>query len=193
MRRFLALALLVACGGTAKPPPVPPVVVVDPAVCDLEGDFICSPEKNGLLECVNKRWTPVQTCLGARACSMEEKKVSCDNSRANERDACREEDDYACALDQKAALVCKQGHFSLAGLCQGPKGCAITGSKEAGFKVACDDSIASAGDHCPKVDHYSCSADGHTILKCRNETYEVEDKCRAKEACEVRSGEVGCY
>lgn len=162
-------------------------------VCNLADDYVCTGDKKAMLQCVKNKWTLAQTCLGERACAMEKKKVTCDNSVANVGDACREEEDYACTSDKKAALACRGGKFVQASLCKGPKACRVTGTKEAGFKVECDDSVANAGDACEKEDTYSCSQDERLILKCKNKKFEQEEKCRPKEKCSIKGGSVGCW
>jgi hypothetical protein len=168
-------------------------VAEDKETCNLADDYICTGDNKGMLQCTNNKWTFVQTCLGDRGCVMADKKVTCDNSIANVDDACREEDDYACTPDKQAALVCRGGKFVPAAPCKGPKACRITGSKDSGFKVECDDSLASAGDACEKEEHFSCTADERAILKCKNKRFEIEEKCRPKEKCQIRGGQVGCY
>lgn len=168
-------------------------VAEDKDVCNLVDDYVCTSDKKGMLQCTKNKWTLVQSCLGERSCVMEKKKVTCDNSVANPGDACREEEDYACTVDKKAALACRGGKFTQASLCKGPKGCRVTGSKEAGFKVECDDSVANQGDACEKEEHFSCSADERAILKCRSKKFEIEEKCKSKEKCQIKGGQVGCY
>lgn len=168
-------------------------VADDKELCNLPDDFVCTPDKKGMLQCVKHRWTFVQACLGERGCALEAKRVTCDNSIAQVGDVCREEEDYACSGDKKAALVCRSNKFVQVNLCKGPKGCRITGDKTAGYKVECDDSIAAQGDACEKEEHYSCSADEKVILKCKGKKFEVEEKCRPKEKCQIRGGQVGCY
>lgn len=168
-------------------------VAEDKDVCNLVDDFVCTADKKGMLQCTKNKWTLVQSCLGERACVMEKKKVTCDNSVASIGDACREEEDYACSVDKKAALACRKSVFTQASLCKGPKGCRVTGTKEQGFKVECDDSVATAGDSCEKDEHFSCSSDERAILKCRSKKFEVEEKCKPKEKCQIKGGQVGCY
>jgi hypothetical protein len=168
-------------------------VAEDKEVCNLAGDYVCSSNKQGMLECAKGKWTFVQSCLGDRGCVMESKKVTCDNSVANAGDTCREEEDYACAPDKKSALVCRQGKFAQASLCKGAKGCKVGGSKDTGFKVECDDSVAADGDSCEKEDHYSCTSDERAILRCKNKKFAVEERCKPKEKCQIRGGQVGCY
>lgn len=168
-------------------------VAADNETCNLPDDVVCTADKRAMLQCVRHKWITVQGCLGERGCVMEQKKVTCDNSIANAGDPCREEEDYACSQDGKAALVCRGGKFAQVSLCKGAKACRVGGDKSTGFKVECDDSIAGVGDACEKEEHYSCSADEKTILKCRNKKFELEERCRAKERCQIRGGQVGCY
>jgi len=161
--------------------------------CNLPEDYVCTGDKKAMLQCTKNKWTLAQSCLGDRACVMEKKKVTCDNSVANLGDACREEEDYACAPDHKSAVVCRGSKFIQASLCKGQKGCRVTGTKDAGFKVECDDSIAAVGDPCEKEEHFSCAADERAILKCHAKKFDVEEKCKSKEKCQIRGGQVGCY
>lgn len=163
-------------------------------VCNLASDFTCRADGAALMTCTNNRWAFAQGCAGDRKCSIEGKKVTCDNSLAKLDDVCREENDYACAVpDLKSALVCRGGKFVLASHCKGPKACRITGEKATGFKVECDDSIAVEGDPCDKEGHYACAADGKRILACKEKRYAGDDRCKAKEKCMVKGGMVGCY
>jgi len=169
-------------------------VAEDKDVCNLVNDFVCSSDKKGMLECTKNRWTFSQSCLGERTCSMEAKRVTCDNSLANIGDTCREEDDYACGLpDKKNAIVCRSGKFVLASNCKGKNGCKVGGDKEKGFKVECDDSIANAGDACDKEGHYSCTPDEKQIVRCIAKKYVTDDKCKKNEKCAVKGELVGCY
>lgn len=168
-------------------------VAEDKDVCNLNDDHVCTSDKKSMLKCSNNHWSVVQSCSGDRGCTMEKKRVTCDNSIAREGDACREEDDYACSIDKKTALACRKSVFVQTNQCKGPKGCKVSGTKEAGFKIECDDSIANQGDPCEKEEHYSCSADERSILKCKGKKFDVEDKCKAKEKCQIRGGQVGCY
>jgi hypothetical protein len=168
-------------------------VAEDKDVCNLADDYVCTSDKKGMLQCTKNKWTLVQSCLGERACAIDKKKVTCDNSIANLGDTCREEDDYACTPDKKGALACRSGKFVQASLCKGPKGCRVTGGKDQGYKVECDDSIANVGDVCEKEDHWSCTADERTILKCHAKKFDVDDRCKPKEKCGIKGGLVGCW
>lgn len=165
-------------------------------VCNLSDDYVCTGDKKGMLQCLKNKWTLVHSCLGDRACVMEKKKVTCDNSVANLGDACREEEDYGCTPDRKSAIVCRGGTFVQAILCKGPNGCRVVlDTKKQRYKLECDDSIANVGDACErdKEEHYSCSADERAILRCRGKRFEIEEKCRSKEKCQTVGGIVGCH
>lgn len=162
-------------------------------VCNLAGDFVCQGDKKSMLECQKNRWVVAQSCLGERGCVTDAKKVVCDNSIANLGDACREEDDYACAPDKASALVCRQGKFVVATNCKGKKGCRVSGDKGTGFRVECDDSIAAIGDPCDKEGHFTCAPDEKQILKCVNKKFVGDDKCKPREKCQVKGELVGCY
>jgi len=168
-------------------------VAEDKDVCNLADDYVCTSDKKAMLQCTKNKWTLVQSCLGERACVMEKKKVTCDNSIANLGDTCREEEDYACAIDKKVALACRGGKFVQASLCKGPSGCRVSKADQGRYKVECDDSVAAAGDPCEKEEHFSCATDEKTILKCKGKKFEVEDKCKAREKCQIKGGQVGCY
>jgi hypothetical protein len=169
-------------------------VADDKDVCNVIDDHLCSADKKSMLECAkNRRWTFVQNCLGTRGCTLDQKKVTCDNSLANLNDDCTEEDDYACATDGKNALVCHNKKFGVASSCKGPKGCHVGGDKSQGFKVECDDSIASVGEPCEKEGHYSCAPDEKSIVKCVNKKYTQDDRCKGRDKCQVKGDQVGCY
>lgn len=161
--------------------------------CNLVDHHVCSADKRAMLECKNNKWAVVQSCLGERGCAEEPNLVRCDNSIATAGDACREEPDYACTADKKAVLACKGGQFVQSRLCRGPNGCAVVGAKDKGFTVACDDSVAAVGDPCEKDGHYSCSSDGRAVLACAGGKFTSDERCRSKEKCEIRGGQVGCY
>lgn len=168
-------------------------VAEDKDVCNLVNDYVCSGDKKTMLECTKNHWGFVQSCLGDRGCVMESKKVTCDNSIANVGDACREEDDYACSPDKKNALVCRGRKFTVASNCKGKSACRVTGDKAAGFKVECDDSIATPGDPCDKEGHFACAPDEKQIVKCVGKKFIGDDKCKKQEKCSVRGELVGCY
>jgi hypothetical protein len=169
-------------------------VADDKDVCNVVDDHMCTNDKKSMLECKkDRRWAFVQSCLGPRGCALDQKKVTCDNSLANLADACTEEDDYACTLDGKTALVCKAGKFQVSSNCKGKNACKVVGEKSTGFKVECDDSVAVVSEPCEKEGHYSCAPDEKSIVKCKDKKYVQDDKCKRNEKCSVRGDLVGCY
>lgn len=161
--------------------------------CNLASDFVCTDDKKAMLECKANKWTSVQTCLGARGCTMEAKKVNCDNTVANVGDPCREENDFACAPDGKTAVVCRGGKFTASSVCRARNGCKVANEKGR-LEIECDDSIARAGDPCEKEAHFACSEDEKAILKCRDHKFGVDETCKRRtEKCVVRGELIGCY
>jgi hypothetical protein len=161
-------------------------------VCNLPDDFACTADKKTMVQCTKNHWAVAEACLGERACSVDKGTspsrppvVTCDNSIADIASACREEHDYACSLDKKAALECQRGQFAQMRLCKGPKGCRVSGAKDQGTKIDCDDSLAVTGDLCDQENHFTCAADERSILVCRGKKFEVEEKCKAKEKCQI--------
>lgn len=162
-------------------------------VCNLAGDLACAADKKSVLECTKNRWSFWQSCLGDRGCTLDNKKVACDNVVASEGDACHEEEDYACSVDKKSALVCRGGKFTVASSCRGKSACRIGPDKIGGSKVECDDSVALPGDTCDKEGHYTCSPDEKGILKCVAKKFVADDRCKKNEKCVVKGDLVGCY
>jgi hypothetical protein len=163
-------------------------------VCNVVDVHLCTADKKAMLECGrNRRWSFVQACLGARGCSLADRKVTCDNSVANVGDTCTEEEDYACTADGNSALVCKSGKFAVASNCKGKNRCRVGGDKASGFKVECDDSIAVVGEPCEREGHYACAPDEKSIVRCKDKKFVADDKCKKNDKCAVKGEQVGCY
>jgi hypothetical protein len=168
-------------------------VAEDKDVCNVSDDHLCTADKKSMLECTKQRkWAFVQNCLGTKGCVLEAKKVTCDNSLANTGDDCTEEDDYACSVDGKTALVCRAKKFIVASNCKGKLGCKVSSDKNAS-KVECDDSIAAVGEPCEKEGHYACAPDEKSIVRCVSKKFVQDDKCKGREKCAVKGEQVGCY
>jgi hypothetical protein len=136
----------------------------------------------------------VQSCLGERGCSLDQKKVFCDDSLANAGDPCRENKEHACSVDKSSALMCNGKTYGVSSQCRGKNGCRLAGDRQTGLKVDCDNSLAVVGDPCAKENYYACAPDEKTILKCVGGKFATEDKCsKAREKCAVRGEMVGCY
>lgn len=156
--------------------------------CNVVDDNVCASDKRTMMACKNHRWTVTQTCLGAKGCSVAARIVKCDNSLANAGDTCTEEDDHACTVDGKSALVCRGGKFIDAGPCKGGQGCRVTGDK-----IACDDTAGSVGEPCATDGAFVCALDQASILRCVKKKYAQDEKCRANHKCGVEGGVIACY
>lgn len=180
------------CSKATGEPTCDQSLAVPAETCNLEGDVVCASDERALLRCTGRAWATAQKCLGARGCAVEGKSVTCDNSLAEVGDACGDAEDFACSLDGKAALACRDGKFVHANACKGPSGCRVSGEKASGFKIECDDSVANAGDPCEKDAHFACSADMGAILVCKDRRFRVDVTCAGAEKCKVADGQVGC-
>jgi hypothetical protein len=69
--------------------------------------------------------------------------------------------------------------------CRGAKGCARAGDED-----ECDDTVASAGDPCPRNPplDYACSMDHSTALVCKDGRFDLWRRCRGPEGCGVVDG-----
>lgn len=101
------------------------------AACGMrEGDSCSSPKgkctsATEALACVDGVIKRV-SCRGAAACKDTGSKLSCDQSLANEGDACIGSGS-ACSVDRKAFLTCRDGKFVRGADC--PQGCIVSGDR----------------------------------------------------------------
>jgi hypothetical protein len=165
---LLTLALSFAAFGCKKP-----VALGQP--CSNEGEAVCQ-SATRLLTCLTGTWSEV-TCGGPKGCSSsEEGAVTCDESVGREGEACSQGGShFACSADGPSRLACSAGRWKLASTCRGPKGCEPRSSL-----VACDDSIAQAGDPCLKEGDVACSVDGKAVLTCKAGTFGPSTTCRGR-------------
>ncbi len=87
-------------------------------------------------------------CRGPDGCTQTDGKAVCDNALARTGDACDEEHDFACALDQKAALECQAGVFRVVDAYTGIAGCSLKGDE-----ISCD---AGAAPSCDDIEDIAC-------------------------------------
>lgn len=162
----LVLALVPACGrsagGKCKP-----------------GEAICT-NKTSALSCQGGKLTEV-ACRGPAGCTTFQEHANCDDSVASEGDTCMGEGDeeYACAVDKKRALICKNGKFERYLECRGKAGCALLG-----HQVSCDTSVAAKNDPCKVQGSSACAEDQKEMLICRDGRFAHYRYCR---------GQAGCY
>jgi hypothetical protein len=148
---FAALLLCtLACGCKGKPK------VGEPCT---QGQGVCADPKS-MMACVKGAYTAMP-CVGAVGCTTKGNVSECDNSLSSVGDACDEIGDYACAVDKKAALSCKDNKFVVEETCKGERACTL---KKDG--LYCDNDISDLGDPCHSVGDYACTSDKKLALKC---------------------------
>ncbi len=138
------------------------------------------------------------SCKGPAGCVMERStnRVNCDDSVADEGDACllSHAENFACSSDHKKSLKCDGGTFKVHENCRGPKACKIkhdwaTSSDE----VACDIHLQQKGDPCMKPGNFACSVDYKQMLQCKDGIFDTYRYCRGATACSLRKEtEVNC-
>jgi hypothetical protein len=97
--------------------------------CRTPGDYACTGDRGSVLRCDSGKMSVLNTCRGPKACSIvnhaTENKVEfvCDDSIANDGDACDTNGEEACSMDKKSILVCSSNKFGKPKACTGPAGC----------------------------------------------------------------------
>jgi hypothetical protein len=115
--------------------------------CHFPGDYACTSDQGLVLRCDNHKMTALNTCRGPKHCRVfelpQEKKVQfdCDDSIANDGDACDTANEQACTADKKSMLVCKGNKFGSPTPCPGPAGCT---HDEKADTYACDTGLGGA-------------------------------------------------
>jgi len=155
------------------------------AACKLEAKEVCTDKAAGLV-CLAGKWEPV-TCRGAKGCFQNGNDAECDQSVASDKETCSAAGDHACTEDKKSVLACKQGKWSTAAACRGPKGCVREGGK-----ADCDNSIAQVGDACTKDDDHACAVDAKASLVCKGGAFALATPCKGPKGCTVSPGTVHC-
>lgn len=156
-------------------------------VCNIENNVTCSEDKKASLTCKDKKWVLETVCGGPLGCSVgTDKTLECDASVAKESDKCVEKA-VACSSDKKSRLVCVGGKYTLASQCRGDLGCRLMGGK-----VDCDDSLATPADVCTQANHYACSVDGKSVLRCDGSKFTVDETCKNRKVCRLSGDKVGC-
>lgn len=170
----LVAALVPACsrtaGGKCKP-----------------NEAICA-NKTTALTCQNATLTEV-ACRGPLACTTFQEHANCDDSVASEGDTCMGEGDeeYACSVDKKRALICKNGRFERYLECRGKSGCALLG-----HQVSCDTSVAVKNDPCKVQGASACNEDQKELLVCRDGRFAHYRYCRGQAGCYTKDDAPAC-
>jgi hypothetical protein len=153
--------------------------------CSHEGEALCK-DPAAILTCKDKKWEEA-SCRGPDGCKKTGVMVNCDETVAQEGDACGsvDGDHFSCSADKKNELKCDKGKWKVVGRCGGPNGC------EAKFPfVKCDNTIANVGDLCAKDGDAACSTDAKAILECKGGKFSQTERCQGK--CKVEGLFVKC-
>jgi hypothetical protein len=120
--------------------------------CQMEADYACTSDKLLALKCVAHKFEALNACRGKDGCRVlelpEEKKTDfiCDDSLAQENDACDTQGEEACNMDKSAIYVCRAGHFLRDRACTG--GCTFD---DKGEKFQCADAVGTPKVAAPKT------------------------------------------
>jgi hypothetical protein len=113
--------------------------------CHFIGDYACTTDRSLVMKCVANKMTPLNTCRGPKQCRIvsvakqDRVEFLCDDSIAQDGDACDTNGEEACSMDRKGMLVCKGNKFGSQKPCAG--GCVYE----------------------EKTDHYTCN-DGTAVV-----------------------------
>jgi hypothetical protein len=94
------------------------------------GTYGCSSDHNEMLRCVSDKFALDNSCRGPKQCVIKvegtKKLADCDDSVANEGDACDEPNENTCASDGHSELKCIGGKFTHSANCK--TSCVRTGN-----------------------------------------------------------------
>jgi hypothetical protein len=116
----------------------------------------------------------IAIALSLSACGKPEPGGSCKEGQAT-------------CIDAKSGLFCGSDSTYKSRTCSGLSGC-----KAEADKVACDNDIAAVGDGCNTANDGACTADGRSMLQCKNEVFALVDTCKGPGDCKVNGGSVAC-
>lgn len=175
----LPLVLITAAGCDTKPR--------DGKDCDKSKDSVICSDPNTRLSCDGEKWR-AESCLGPKGCEAGALFVRCDTSLANEASPCAKGDKFACTLDKKSMMRCKDARWARSESCAGPAGCDASG-----MFVKCDNSIVIEGDLCendPEKNTVSsgCSADKKSLLSCKDSKWKKVETCAGPDGCSSGAG-----
>lgn len=171
---FAALCVL-AC--TEKPQPG--------AAC--KSGMFCV-DAHSALTCQGGVYQPL-ACHGPRGCIASGQTASCDMQLAEEGETCLgTADTYACSLDHKKGLACRDGRWALWRTCKGPDGCTWKNKSN----VECDSTYADVGDPCTGSGNVACGTEKKSLYVCRGDKFEVYKSCRGPLGCTVKDKLADC-
>jgi hypothetical protein len=167
---LVLLALSIALAGGCKPK-VGGSCSGAAAICE---------DKQTALFCVDDKYSEL-ACRGEKGCVQDGAVVECDESIAEEKEACNSPDSIACTPDKKEALRCTNRAFVVDETCKGPTGCKL----DADRKVTCDNDIADVGDPCHFLGDYACTADKSLVMRCDANKMTPLNTCRGPRQCRI--------
>lgn len=107
--------------------------------CHFIGDYACTTDRSLVMKCEANKMTPLNTCRGPKQCRIvsvakqDRVEFLCDDSVAQDGDACDTNGEEACSMDKKGMFVCRGNKFGSLKACAG--GCVYE----------------------EKTDHYTCN------------------------------------
>ena len=155
----------------------------DPCVTPARGaeKIACAPDGKSRVDCKDGK-VALTPCDGPKGCVKAGDKEICDQKpRFHAGDPCKMLLDDVCAEDGKGWLSCKSGKYAVAAVCGGPTGCGYLG-----IDMTCDTTIGVAGDACNGGE--TCTADGKTLLACRDAKLVAVQACPGPNGCTKVSG-----
>jgi len=113
--------------------------------CHFIGDYACTTDRSLVLKCEGNKMVPLNTCRGPKQCHIlsvankDKVEFLCDDSVAQDGDACDTNGEDACTIDKKGMLVCRGNKFGSWRSCSG--GCVY---EEKSDRYTCNDGDAGA-------------------------------------------------
>jgi hypothetical protein len=175
----------------------------DKTTCDISGNYsgnLCSVATNASATCSGKRSMvtceegkiATRDCRGKRGCYDEAGAAKCDQSIAESGTACSSEGAWACSVDQKYQLVCKNSEWVQNAACRGPDSCSEKKDDKGKPMLWCDQRLAYSGDTCFTAGQRACSHDGRVMLECKNGKFAHYWSCSGSPCKILANGNLDC-
>jgi len=143
------------------------------------GNHACAPDGREAVVCEAKGYVAWRACRGPKGCAVSTGRVECDQTRADDGDACGTEGTFACGAQAPGMSRCDGVKFTRVSGCRGPKGCS---RDTATNKTVCDDTVAAEGDPCATATN-ACSQDLRRELACEAGVWRVARECTSAQGC----------
>ncbi len=148
------------------------------------GEAACATDKKTLLTCRGGRFVKRADCRGPLGCGYVGRDVACDSTLGEPGDAC-EGQGAACTVDGSKKVSCKNGRLVLTATCEGDEHCLVKD-----HSIHCDERRGTAGSACTAS--AACTADGKTLLECKDNAWTVLAPCRGPDGCTVQDRNIAC-